>query len=114
MTRTGKFLLLLATTALSGAAATALGGSALAQSIGALATGSSASGDKNAPVSFTADSLSYDKTGKIITATGHVVAIQNGQTLHADKVTINRATNVVTADGHVVLTQPDGSNTVYA
>ncbi|WP_026439217.1 LPS-assembly protein LptD [Acidocella facilis] len=114
MTRTGKFLLLLATTALSGAAATALGGSALAQSIGTLATGSSASGDKNAPVSFTADSLSYDKTGKIITATGHVVAIQNGQTLHADKVTINRATNVVTADGHVVLTQPDGSNTVYA
>ncbi|MDE8344524.1 MAG: LptA/OstA family protein, partial [Acidocella sp.] len=48
----------------------------------------------------------------IITAAGHVSAIQGGQTLHADKVVINRNTNVVTASGHVALVQPDGT-TVY-
>ncbi len=67
----------------------------------------------NAPVSFTADELTYNKPDNIITASGHVTAIQNGQTLHADKVTINRNTNVVTASGHVVLIQPDGS-AIYA
>ncbi len=70
-------------------------------------------GSSNAPVSFHADRVNYDKTGNIVTATGHVHAIQNGQTLDADKVTIDRTTGIVTADGHVVLTQPTG-NTVYA
>lgn len=105
MTRTGRILLLLASTC--------LGGPVLAQSVGALVSGPAPTGGENAPVSFTADSLTYDKTGNIITASGHVTAIQNGQTLHADSVTINRTTNVVTANGHVVLVQP-GGNTVYA
>ncbi len=106
MTRTGRILLLFASTC--------LGGSALAQSVGSLVSGAPAPATGNdAPVSFKADSLTYDKTGNIITAAGHVTAIQNNQTLHADKVTINRNTNVVTASGHVVLVQP-GGNTVYA
>ncbi len=105
MTRTGRILLLLASTC--------LGGPALAQSMGALTPGPAPSGNQNAPVSFTADKVSYDKTGNIITASGHVTAIQSGQTLHADSVTINRNTNVVTASGHVVLVQPAG-DTVYA
>lgn len=67
----------------------------------------------NAPVSFHADQVNYDKTGNIVTATGHVHAIQNGQTLDADKVVIDRTTGVVTAEGHVALTQPAG-DTVYA
>jgi LPS-assembly protein len=67
----------------------------------------------NAPVSFTADQLAYDKTGNIVTASGHVRAVQSGQTLYADKIVINRATNVTTASGHVVLTQPSG-DTVFA
>ncbi len=105
MTRTGRILLLLASTC--------LGAPALAQSMGSLVSGAAPSGGNDAPVSFTADSLSYDKNGNIITASGHVIAIQNGQTLHADSVTINRTTNVVTANGHVVLVQP-GGETVYA
>ncbi|WP_048879681.1 LPS-assembly protein LptD [Acidocella aminolytica] len=105
MTRTGRILLLLASTC--------LGAPALAQSVGALVSGPAPSGNKNAPVSFTADSLTYDKTGNLIIASGHVTALQNGQTLHADKITINRKTNVVTASGHVALVQP-GGETVYA
>ncbi len=66
-----------------------------------------------APVSFTADSISYDKSGNIVTAAGHVRAVQNGQTLYADKVVLNRTTDVVTASGNVILTQPSG-NTVFA
>lgn len=70
-------------------------------------------GDSNAPVNFTADQVAYDKTSTLVTATGHVRAVQNGQVLYADHVTINRTTDVATADGHVVITQPDGTS-VYA
>ena len=73
MNRTGKFLLGLA-------ASTALASLAHAQ-LSALAGGGGAPAPSNAPVSFVADQISYDKTGNIVTATGHVRAIQNGQTL---------------------------------
>ncbi len=105
MTRTGKFLLLLAAT-------TSLAGVAAAQQLPLPSKGGN-NLSKNAPVSFTADTVSYDKTGNIVTATGHVRAVQSGQTLYADTVTLNRATNVATASGHVALTQP-GGETVYA
>jgi LPS-assembly protein len=91
-------------------------GSALAQDVGSIvggAGGGGAGGSSKAPVSFTSDQVSYDKTGNIVTATGHVHAVQNGQTLNADKVTIDRTTGIVTADGNVVLTQP-GGETVYS
>jgi len=101
MTRTGKFLLLLA-------ASTSLAGVA-----GAQQTPSAPAASSQAPVSFTADSVSYDKTGNIVTASGHVRAIQNGQTLYADEVTLDRNTGEVTASGHVALSQP-GGDTVYA
>lgn len=85
---------------------------ALAQDVTGLEHSGGGGSDK-APVSFNANQVNYDKTGNIVTATGHVHAIQNGQTLDADKVIINRTTGVVTADGHVVLTQPSG-DIVYA
>ncbi len=107
MTRTGRFLFALAaSTCLAGVAAQA-------QQLGALASSAPAQGPSNAPVSFTADEVAYDKTGNIVTASGHVHAIQNGQTLYADSVKMNRTTGVVTADGHVMLVQPTGE-TVYA
>lgn len=86
---------------------------ALAQDVNSLVPSQGSSGSGKAPVSFNADQVNYDKTGNIVTATGHVHAIQNGQTLDADKVTIDRTTGIVTADGHVVLTQPSG-DVVYA
>ncbi len=67
----------------------------------------------NAPVTFLADQVAYDKTGNLVTAEGHVRAWQNGSTLYADKVTLNRTTNVATATGHVILIQP-GGDTVFA
>jgi LPS-assembly protein len=67
----------------------------------------------NKPVTFLADSITYDKTDNIVTAQGHVRAWQNGQTLYADKVILDRTTDVVTAYGHVILTQPTGES-VYA
>ena len=106
MNRRSRLLsLLAATTCLATAPA-------LAQNLPGLAP-SASHGASKAPVSFMADTVSYDKTGNIVTASGHVHAVQNGQTLTADKIVINRTTGVVMAEGHVVLTQPDG-NTVFA
>jgi LPS-assembly protein len=78
-----------------------------------LASGAAPAGSKNAPVTFLADQVNYDKTGNIVTAQGHVRAWQSGQTLYADKVVLNRTTNIANAFGHVVLIEPDGQ-TVFA
>src|ERR1700722_20601952 len=99
MNQSGRFFLALA-------AGTALAGVAYAQ-VSPLA-GATSGAQSNAPVSFTADQISYDKTGNIVTAAGHVRAIQGGQTLYADKVVLNRNTDVATATGHVILMQPTG------
>jgi LPS-assembly protein len=82
--------------------------------LGALATGTGAPpASAKAPVTFLADQVSYDKTGNLVTATGHVRAWQSGQTLYADKVVINRNTDVATATGHVILLEPTGE-TIFA
>lgn len=87
------------------------GGSAAAQtSLTQAAPGVQTS---NAPVTFLADMVGYDKTDNIVTAQGHVRAWQNGQTLYADKIILDRTTDVVTAMGHVILSEP-GGETVYA
>ncbi len=63
---------------------------------------------RSAPVTFTADSVSYDKQNGIVTASGHVEAWQNDHIVRADTITFDRNTNVVAATGHVVLAEPDG------
>jgi LPS-assembly protein len=65
-------------------------------------------GDRNAPVSFTADQVAYDRDNALVTATGHVEAWQNDTVLRADKVTFDRNTDILAASGNVVLLQPDG------
>jgi LPS-assembly protein len=62
----------------------------------------------NAPVTFQADSVSYDKEHGLVSAMGHVEAWQNGHILRADRVTFDRNTNVVAAYGHVVIVEPTG------
>jgi LPS-assembly protein len=64
--------------------------------------------DRNAPVTFTADSVEYDRDNALVIATGHVEAWQNDTVLRADKVTFDRNTGVLAAKGHVALLQPDG------
>ena len=105
MNRTKTFLLGLAAT-------TCLVGPAFAQ-LAVLGNQPAAPVNNRAPVNFTADKITYDRSSNIVTATGHVRAVQNGQTLYADKVVLNRTTNVAVATGHVILVQP-GGNTVFA
>ena len=62
----------------------------------------------NSPVTFQADSVTYDKTNGLVTADGHVEAWQNDHVLKADRVTFDRNTNVAAAYGHVVIVEPDG------
>jgi LPS-assembly protein len=62
----------------------------------------------NLPVTFLADSVTYDKTNAIVSATGHVQAWQNGHYMSADRVTFDRNTDVAAAYGHVTIVEPDG------
>ena len=64
--------------------------------------------NRNEPVTFTADSVEYDKDNSLVTATGHVEAWQNGHVMRADKITFDRNTGVAAATGHVVMLEPDG------
>ncbi len=70
--------------------------------------GTTQTGPRDAPVTFNADSVSYDSKGGIVTLEGHVEAWQNDQVVRADRVTYDRNTNVLAATGHVVLAEPDG------
>jgi LPS-assembly protein len=65
-------------------------------------------GDKNEPVAFTADQVSYDRDTGLVTATGHVEAWQNDTVLRANKIVFDRNTNIAAATGDVVMLQPDG------
>ena len=60
------------------------------------------------PVTFQADSVTYDKDHGLVSADGHVEAWQNDHVLRADRVTFDRNTNVAAAYGHVVIVEPDG------
>jgi LPS-assembly protein len=81
--------------------------------LAALAGGAPQAASNNAPVTFLADQVAYDKTGNIVTAQGHVQAWQSGQTLYADRVVLYRNTNIAVATGHVILIEPSGQ-TVFA
>jgi LPS-assembly protein len=62
----------------------------------------------NQPVTFQADSVTYDRDHGLVSAEGHVEAWQNDHVLRADRVTFDRNTNVAAAYGHVVIVEPDG------
>jgi LPS-assembly protein len=64
--------------------------------------------DRNAPVTFTADDVQYDREAGVVTATGSVEAWQNDRTLRADKIVFDRNTGIAAATGHVVLQEADG------
>jgi LPS-assembly protein len=70
--------------------------------------GSHGTASKNEPVTFTADSVEYDRQNALVTASGHVEAWQNDHVLRADQITFDRNTGVAAAKGNVVLLEPDG------
>lgn len=80
---------------------------AMAQ-LGALTQQHGSQLSQDQPVTFTADSVEYDKDHALVTASGHVEAWQNDHILRADKVTFDRNTGVAAATGNVVLLEPDG------
>ena len=65
-------------------------------------------GDRNAPVTFTADTVEYDRENALVIAQGHVEAWQNEHVLRADRVTFDRNTGVAAAKGNVALLEPNG------
>ena len=100
---------------LAGACLAGIGGTvaARAQLSAVGARGNAAPISRDEPVTFTADSLEYDREGALVTATGHVEAWQGARFLQADKVTFDRNTDVAVASGHVVMVEPDGQ-TVFS
>ncbi len=81
--------------------------------LGTIGSGSHPPIHNDQPVTFTADSVEYDREQGLVTAIGHVEAWQNDHVLHADKVTFDRNTGVLAAYGHVALLEPDGE-TMFA
>jgi LPS-assembly protein len=65
--------------------------------------------DPNAPVTFTADEVEYDRERGLVTARGKVEAWQGERLLRADEFTYDRNTGVVTARGNIQLLEPDGT-----
>ena len=59
-------------------------------------------------VRFSAEQLEYDIDADIVTATGEVRMIREGERLRADKVTWNRKTGKVLATGNIAVTNPQG------
>lgn len=65
--------------------------------------------DSNAPVTFTADEVEYDREKGLVTARGKVEAWQGERLLRADQFTYDRNTGIATATGNVQLLDPDGT-----
>ncbi len=59
-------------------------------------------------VDFASDVLEYEDTTEIVTASGNVQMVSEGNRLRADKVVWNRVTGGVTAIGNVAITNPGG------
>ncbi len=63
-------------------------------------------------VAFSADLVSYDTNGEMVTASGAVRMSRDGNYLAADQVTWNRSTGEVRAQGNVVVVNPQGDKLV--
>jgi len=70
--------------------------------------GGGSSQNKDAPIVFRADEISYDEQLALTIARGHVEISQNGLVLLADTVSYNQRTDTVTASGNVSFSQPTG------
>jgi LPS-assembly protein len=64
--------------------------------------------DRDAPVTFTADEVEYDRETGVVTARGNVEAWQGERFLRADNFTYDRNTGVVRVSGHVQLIDEQG------
>lgn len=65
--------------------------------------------DPSEEIAFSADLIEYDQNTDIVTATGNVIAVREGNRLRADKVVWNRTTGRVDASGNVSTTDVEGN-----
>ena len=73
-----------------------------------LTCGAALAQGSDAPVDFTADTLTHDDATQIVTATGNVELIQEEQILNADQVTYDLTQDLVVATGNVSLLDSEG------
>ncbi|MBO4520003.1 MAG: LPS-assembly protein LptD [Alphaproteobacteria bacterium] len=73
-----------------------------------LATKTAAALDKEAPVDFSADELTYDRETNLIIARGNVTFKQENSSLRADHINYDTVDGVVIASGNVEIYTPDG------
>jgi LPS-assembly protein len=60
-------------------------------------------------IGFAADQLEYDNESDVVTATGNVQMLREGNRLHADKVVWHRETGKVEASGNVSVVDAEGN-----
>lgn len=60
-------------------------------------------------IAFSADKLEYDSDADIVTASGNVQMVRQGNRLRADGVTWERKSGKVVANGNVSITDPEGN-----
>jgi len=60
-------------------------------------------------IGFAADQLNYDSNSEVVTASGNVQLVREGNRLRADTVVWNRTTGQVEAKGNVSVTDPEGN-----
>jgi LPS-assembly protein len=64
--------------------------------------------NSNAPVTFTAQEVEYDRDRALVTARGRVEAWQGDRILRADEFTYDRNTGIATVRGNVQILEADG------
>ncbi|WP_193221955.1 LPS-assembly protein LptD [Amylibacter sp. SFDW26] len=72
-------------------------------------TSTAALAQANNPVGLLADSVDYNARAKVLSATGNVRIVSEGQVLSAKTVLFNEATGRLTIPGGFTITNPDGS-----
>lgn len=60
-------------------------------------------------IGFAADALAYDSNNEVVTASGNVQLLRQGNRLRADKVVWDRNSGKVEATGNVTVTDPEGN-----
>ena len=99
--------------ALLGGVAFAAGPQALAQQLNEPQTPISAPDapvpDSEDQLGFAADTLQYDSDSDVVTASGNVQLLRDGNRLRADKVVWDRNSGKVEAQGNVSVTDPEGN-----
>ena len=68
--------------------------------------------NKEQPVDFEADHVSYDQKSKVMTASGNVVLKQNGIVFNTDKILYNQQSDMIHIPGEATMVMPDGNSSV--